>query len=353
MSDGTNTRAVTLPVAGPVGRSWAELDAALKDCFRLSTDLANWCVHRLYSLDVPNAPRAPEAVVKWYGYGDAAGNFPDWAKWAGAMKSASCVVRGVHRKYRQVRFDVMCRHAQNLLTYRHPYPFPVHNQSWRPSYADGGFPVVTLALPSLGPVPLRLKRRADFGRQLAMFKQLHDGAAKKGEAALSRDRKGNLLLKLVGEFPRREVGDRVHACFLHTDPNALLVAEIDGLSPWVLNADHLRRWQAVHRVYRQRTGEDFKREKRMDRRQRHNLNKSRADRCDKHNDRLDTALHQLSAQVARFCERQGVATVAYDDSVKAYIPDGFPWHRLKERLRYKLDGVGVEWLDGKPQPTGV
>lgn len=344
-------RSVTLPVGVPDGRSWDELNAALNNCFRLSTDLANWCVHRLFCIDTPGEAKTPDGVKNWYGYGDAGHHYKPWGEWAGAMASAQCVIRGVQRKYIQDRFGVMVRHIQKCLTYRYPYPFPVHNQSWRASYADGGFPVVSVSLPGHGSFDLRLKRRADFGRQLAMFKQLvpvsngGTGSAVKGEAALYRNGKGDLLVKLVGKFPKRESEKREHACFLHTDPNALLVAEIDGRSPWILNADHLKRWQATHRTYRQRASEDSKREKRMDRRQRQSLNKSRDLRCDKHNHRLDTAVHQLSAQVARFCARQGVATVAYDDANKEYIPDGFPWHMLKERLRYKLEGDGVEWIE--------
>lgn len=345
-------RAITLPVGAPVGRSWEELNAALKDCFRLSTDLANWCVHQLYRTDTTGDPKTPATVKNWYGYGEASRLYKDWQHWSGAMSSAQCVIRGVQRKYIQDRFAVMVRHEQQCLTYRYPYPFPVHNQSWRTSYADGGFPVVTVNLPGHGSFELRLKRRADFGRQLAGFKALHDGTAVKGEAALYRNGKGDLLVKLVGKFVRRPRGERVHAAVIRTDPAALLVVEIDGRSPWILNADHLRRWQAVHKVYRQRISEDAKREKRMSRRQRSHLNKSRDLRCEKHRHRLDSAVHQLSAQVARFCQRQGVATVAYDDADKSYIPDGFPWHALKERLRYKLDGDGVEWIEratGKPE----
>lgn len=355
----TVVRAVTLPVAAPVGRSWEELNATLADCFRLSTGAANWCVQQLYRRDTVGSAKTPDAVKmgkasagRFYAYGEAKGE-PWFADWAGAKQGLNIVLQYAHREYLRRRFDVMVRGVQSLLTVRHPYPFPVDADGVKLSYADGGFPVASLQLAGLGQVPLRLKRRADFGRQLAMFRQLHDGEATRGEAALYRDRKGNLLVKLVGKFPRGGTADRTHVCFLHTDPNALLVAEVDGRSPWVLNADHLRRWQAVHRVYRQRTSEDLKREKRTDRRQRANLNKSRAGRCGKHNARLDTALHQLSAQVARFCDRQGVSTVAYDDGIKSYIPDGFPWHKLKERLRYKLEGVGVEWLDGKPQEIGA
>lgn len=351
----TAVRAVTLPVAEPVGRSWDELDAALKGCFRLSTDLANWCVHRLYALDVPGQAKEPPAVLKWYGYGDAGEHYPAWGEWSGAMASAQCVIRAVHRKYRQVRFGVMVRHAQHLLTYRHPYPFPVHNQNWKVSYDGGGFPVVTLPLPGLGAVTLRLKRRADFGRQLAMFRRLHDGAAKKGEAALCRDRKGNLLVKLVGRFPRRDRGEATNTCFLHTDPNALLVAEVNGRSVTVTNADHLRRAHAVirglaarHRAFLDRAADDKKREVRMDRVLRSQLNDAVDARCAKQRRRVDTAVKQIAAQVARFCERQRVGLVAYDDSVRSFLPDGFAWHMLKERMRTLFVGeMGGEWVDGE------
>lgn len=351
---GTVVRAMTLPVGVSIGLEWKELNAKLNECWRLSTDLANWCVHSLYRIDTPNEPKTPEAVKKWYGYGEASKSYAKWGEWAGAMASAQCVIRAVQRKYIQTRFDVMFRHDAKSLTYRFPYPFPVHNQSWSMRY-DHGFPVVSLTLPGIKDrLDIRLKRRADFGRQLAMFRQLHDGTAVSGEAAIYRNGKGDVLVKLVGHFPQREAGkERSHACFLHTDPNALLVAEIDGRAPWILNADHLKRWQAVHRVYRQRMSEDLKREKRMSREQRADALKSMDLRCEKHRHRLDTAVHQLSAQVARFCERQGVATVAYDDTIKTYIPDGFPWCQLKEKLRYKLEGMGVEWIDGTSRAKGA
>lgn len=353
MSDATVIRAVTLPVGVPVGRSWDELNAALKDCFRLSTSLANWCVHQLFRADSPGDE--PEAVTKWYGYGEAGKHYPAWGDWAGAMASAQCVIRGVHRKYRQVRREVW-RGDQRSLTYRYPYPFPVHNQNWRTDYADGGFPTVTLNLPGHGSFTLRLKRRADFGRQLAMFRLLHDGTAKKGEAALYRNAKGDLLVKLVGEFPRRtDDGTRDRVCFLHTDPAALLVAEIDGRSVTVTNADHVRRMlarvrtmQARHRAFLDRAGQDKKREVRMDRDQRAQLNKVVEARCQKQRDRVNTAVKQIAAQVTRFCERQRVGLVAYDDTVRTFFPDGFPWHALKERLTQLLIGeMGCEWVCGE------
>lgn len=367
---GTVVRCVTLPVAVPLGNdqngtpwTWESFNEAMTKAFRLSTDLANWSVHFLFRRDVPGQQAEPDEIKPrsktnpggCYLYGDAVKSFPNWSTLTeGATQSAQCVFQAVHRKYRQDRFAIMFRSASQLLTYRYPYPFPIHNAAWVPRYDDGGFPVVSVAIPGVGRVELRLKRRADFGRQLANFKMLHDGTAKRGEAALYRDRKGVLLLKMVGTFPRKERQGADNVCFLHTDPNAMLVAEINGRSVTVTNGDHLKRAHAIiktvnerHRRFLQRAGEDKKREVRMDRDQRANLNKVVDDRCGKQNARLNTAVHQIAAQTARFLERQRVGLVAYDDSVKTFLPDGFQWYALKERLVQLFVGeMGGEWVDG-------
>lgn len=368
---GTVIRCVTIPVSVPLGEdpagnpwTWQTFGAALLPAFRLSTDLANWSVHALFRRDVPGEEKAPASVkprgngnqAGCYLYGEAVATFPGWAeRVAGAAKSASCVFQAVHKKYLQDRFAIMCRHESSLLTYRFPYPLPFHNQAWSTGYAPGDFPTVSVAIPGVGRVELRLKRGGGFRRQLAMFRQLHDGTAKRGEAALYRDRKGVLLFKMVGHFPRVERQGADNVCFLHTDPNALLVAEINGRSVAVTNGDHLRRAHAVirevndrHRRFLQRAGEDKKREVRMDRRQRANLNEKVEDRCGKQRARLDTAVKQIAAQTARFLQRQRVGLVAYDDSVKTFLPDGFQWHAMKSRLTQLFVGeMGGEWVDGQ------
>jgi hypothetical protein len=378
MSDSTVIRCITLPVAVPQGDdpqgdpwTWKSFDAAILPAFRISTDLANWCVRRLFTLDHPVA-KCPDEVKKWYGYKDASTHYPDVAKWAGAMASLNIVTRTVQRKYIQQRFDVMLRQQSSLLTYRFPQPFPIHNVNWKTDYTDGGFPTVRLALPGIGQVELRLKRRADFGRQLAGFRALHEGTAKKGEAALYKDHKGVLVLKMVGHFPRRERGEPTNVAFVHTDPHALLVVEINGRSVAITNADHIRREVAkdrsrsscrnchtdvvmhvthrtlAHAAFRQRVGEDKKREVRMDRRQRANVNKAVEDRCDKQNHRIDTAVQQIAAQVARMCQRQGVGTVAFDGTNKEFLSGAFPHYALEERLKQLLQGeMGCAWIDGQ------
>lgn len=404
--DESNTviRAVTLPVGVPLGNdaggkpwSWESLNAALMVAFRLSTDTANWCIHQMFARDTMNAAKMPTAVKPkskanpdgFYSYAEYGKAFPNYREqWKGATQSLNICLRYAERKYREDRYAVMVRHDNNLLTVRYPYPFPVDADAWRMRYDDGGFPVVTVTLPGVGQVDLRLKRRADFGRQLAMFKQLHDGVAKKGEAALYRNGKGDLLLKLVGHFPKRPRGEAVNVCYLHTDPAALLVAEINGRKVTITNGDHLKRWevanrkqeqkyeagviagktpaipphrgggpiptanlpstQETHKSYLQRAREDKKREVRMNRRQRAHLNKATDIRCEKHRHRMDTAVKQIAAQVVRMCQRQSVGLIAYDDDDKSFIPGGFPWHALKTRLQQVFVGeMNGEWIDGQ------
>jgi hypothetical protein len=377
MQDNTVVRAVTLPVGAPVGCTWEQLNEALVKCWAVATDLVNWCVAELYTREprpFPREGKMPGMPSLGAGglYRFALGNlrdrqrpqYPraaDFRDTKGVVNSAGLVVRHAERKYKQMRFDVLRRHMANLLHQR-SCPYPIHNREWKADYADGGFPVVNCTLPGLGKVGLRLKRRADFGRQLAGFKALHDGTAKKGEAALYRDRKGNLLVKLVGHFPRRERGGTPNVAFVHTDPNSLLVVEINGSAANVTNGDHVRREIAKHRAFRQRAGEDKKREVRMDPRQRKNFDKYIAERCDKQNARLKTFVQQIAAQVARMCERQRVGTVCYDDANRNYFRSGedelpFPWSDLKTRLQQLLGcnspgepatgELGCGWIDGQ------
>lgn len=340
----TVVRAVTLPVARPVELTWPDLNAALTPCFRLATELANWCVRRLFVLDAPG-DKTPETVRTWYGYRDAVDHYPGAKDWAGAMASLNIVTRTAQRKYVQQRFAVMVRHESSLLTYRYPQPYPVHNQNWSLTWKPGERPVVSLPLPGIGRVALELLATGAYRRQLAMLRGFLDGTVEKGEAAVMKDRKGQLMVKLVGHFPRREPDAApVNACFLHTDPNAFLVAEVNGRSVAITNGDHIRRAVAIHKAFLQRAAEDRKREVRMDRRQRKNFGAAVDARCGRQADRVKTAVHQLTAQVVRFCERQRVGVVVYDDADRGFIPEGFAWHAVGERLADKLDRAGITFL---------
>ncbi len=472
----TATRSVVIPVVAalgldPKGKDWTRetFDAALDRAFRLSTDLANWCVQRLFVLDDLTSNKTPKVITGYSGYDDAMTctrcelpwsenplpavrrraklgctscvvewrcgepspcpcaepqvvvrkeeidkpsreqcvcegeptlRLPNRALWTGGMKSLGLILLAVQRKYIEQRFNVVVRQQSNLLTYRFPQPLPVPSVSWAPRFVKetevvrqvpvldtegkpvrngrktvtesvvvkewapsndrNALPCVTITIPGVGQVDLLLKGTGDFQRQLDQYRQFVNGSAKKCEAALYRNHKGKLLLKMVGEFPVEQRIGANNVCFLHTDPNTLLVAEINGRSVTITNGDHLKRAHAIireanqrHKAFLQRVGEDKKREVRMDRQQRSNLNKKVEDRCHKQRNRIDTAVKQIAAQVARFLERQKVGLVAYDDTVKKFLPDGFAWHALKTRLQQLFVGeMGGEWVDGDGHVSG-
>jgi hypothetical protein len=175
-------------------------------------------------------------------------------------------------------------------------------------------------------------------RQLSHFAAIVNGA-KRGEAAIYK-RGDRTLLKLVFHATRKPVGELTGTILVRTDPAAFWVCELQGRQPWIVNADHARRWVAEHTVYRQRMSEDLKYEKRWPVEMRRNMLRSLEDRCRKMNDRLATWCQEASKMLAEFARRQKAATVIYDDRNQAYLPK-FPWFRLLEMVKNKLDERGI------------
>lgn len=360
MSKDTICRAVTFPFT-PHSCDWPAFDELIRDCWHESTSLANWAVLELVKHDVTrtacmeklpayppcsckhcsrparkgkNKGQVRKQGINLYGHFQ---NYEGRAAWAGAAAAAGCVLRAVERKYQQERFGVLWRRDQSLCTYRYPYPFPVHNQNWSARYGKDRAPLVELSLPG-GAVTLRLRGGSEMRRQLAGFAAIVNGA-RVGEAAVYR-RGDRTMLKLVCHLPRKPAGELTGTLCVRTDPNAFWVSEQDGRQPWIVNADHVRRWIASHTAYRQRMSEDLKFEKRWPAEVRRHMLQSLDDRCRKQNDRLTTWCHEASKMLAEFARRQKVAEVIYDDANKDYLPM-FPWFKLREMVRNKLDERGI------------
>lgn len=346
----TVCRAVAFPVT-PTSCAWKDLDPLLAAAWAEATALANWAVLEMAKADVARTPAMaelpPAPRVPLYRLFQA---YAGRAAWAGAAAAANCVLRAVQRKYLKERFDVVWRRARALPTFRYPHPFPVHNQAWACRLeGKDAVPTVTLGLPG-GRVEVRMANRAEMRRQVALFRLLADGTAKRGEAALYKKGK-HTLLKLVGHFPRPKDEGLTGTLCVRTDPHAFWVSEQDGRAPWVVNADHVRRWAAAHHAYLQRVAEDTKHEKRWPAGMRRHINRSRALRCRKHNDRLATWCHEAAKMLAQFALRQKAAEVLYDDQDLGYLAS-FPWARLRENLKNKLDERGIV-LTAAPPARGA
>jgi hypothetical protein len=57
--------------------------------------------------------------------------------------------------------------------------------------------------------------------------------------------------------------------------------------------------------------------------------------------RMDSATHEIAAQLAGYAARRHFAQVRYDDSDHSYLGDAFPWYRLRMLIAEKLDARGI------------
>jgi hypothetical protein len=134
-----------------------------------------------------------------------------------------------------------------------------------------------------------------------------------------------------------------------TGQDCLLEAvDTKGGDLWRYNADHLRRWAGEHRTRLRRLAEDQKYEQRpvpsFAQRREAAVRKFRA--------RMDSAAHEIAAQLAAYAARRHFATVRYDDSDRSYLGDGFPWFRLRALVAEKLDARGIGLDAGTPGGAG-
>lgn len=356
-------RAVEFPVAGMEGGTLAELGALADRLFEQAWALSNFAVTKLMEHDPPRPPGqpslGPKPKVDLYAiYKDSKTMFPDIGG-----SSAAAIVQGVLRRWNALRGSVRWSGRKSAPSYRYPQPVPFPADEWVRENKKGevvtcgvgwervnedgskwrvNWPYVDLFFCGERR-RLRLRGGPEFSRQLAGFRQILSGEAVPGQAVLYRRGDGKpLLLKMVAYFPRRERAPGEHTMLVRTDPNAFWVAEQEGHPPWIVNADHVRRWQAEHRTFLQRFAEDMKREKRWPKRKRLRMNGARARRCDKNRSRLETWSHQVTASLARLAAARRVGEVIYDDSPRGFL-ESFPWHELKVKLAYKLEGLGIRF----------
>lgn len=368
-----------------------ELWSTLRECFKQTSMLSNWCVHRLMVNDVVRTPDMtklpPMPKIKLYDQaGKAFGLMKKDSWWAGASGSFAAITKRVADYWKKHRFAILwnMRGRENPPSFDDTQPFPVRSQEWCEVGYDGIEPFVGVNLPSGTPrkplkarLYLRGKRgtkdAAEFSRQLAHLKRVIEGDAKKLELVIRQERVSlschrptvtdrepgggeqkhyRVMVKMVG---RLEVNPKPGelALVLSHDPNAFWVAEtadvdqngkpINSRPAWVLNADHVKRmfeWLAVHEDRLARYAQDTKAERRMSNDKRRQLNESRERCCFKHEKRMKSWLHEVTAHLVGFAVRQRAGVVFYKDVDQSFIPR-FPWYILRQRLKDKLEAVGI------------
>lgn len=334
-------RAVAMPVAEPLGCSWEDLSKDLKQLWRDTTAASNWIMTELYARDVrrgkDDAKMPPMARV--YLYPELRERFPDLPPQTVASLEQAC-----QKKYRAHRYQIIWTCGEALPVHRYPVPVPIHNQSWSVRIEQDK-PIVRLRLSE--PREVRLKTGPQFRRQFKAVRLLARGEAVAGEAALYQ-RGTRLMLKMVAWLPREEARSPVEAVLrVHTSQDSLLVAVNQADEQlWRYNADHLRRWSAEHRRKLQRWSEDAKYEQRPV----PSFAARRQAAAAKYRDRMQSATHQIAAELAGYAVRRRFAEVRYDDSERGFC-EGFPWFRLRALIAEKLGARGIAFVASGPPET--
>lgn len=354
-------RTVTIPVVGPEDGDWEALRETLRHCWSEATMLSNWAIRELAKADPGRRP-GDERLAKMprvYLYG--------LAREAGMElcdpQSRTSLLTAVERKYRQRRYAARWLCSESLPMFRYPTPYPLHNQSWSIAEQEGRFVAsVRLGGRRLG---LLLRGGHEFRRQLAAVRRLIAGEALAGEASIyevrasgpdhrngldmrspggGQRRPSRIMFKMVLWLPKQAVRPREGTLYLRTAGDSFWTYHV-GLEGEIkhLNADHVRRWIAEHRRRLDRMADDLKYEKRWPKRTRRRMVESQEARIARMKGRMQSFCHEATAMLAKFADRQGVATVVYDDTNQAFA-DKFPWHAVRELLAYKLDerGIGLE-----------
>ena len=332
-------RAVTIPVAEPIGCSWEELRKQLKAQWVQTTAAANRIMTECYARDVRRTPddvKMPP-MPRMYLYPELRVEFPGLPSQTVASLEQTC-----QRKYRAVRYQVVWTAAAALPTYRYPTPLPIPGQAWHAWIAEDRL-LVSLRLAE-GRMELRLKGGHQFRRQVGQFRQIAEGAAIAGEAAIYQRGK-SLNLKLAGWVPRpAAVTDPTGILRVRTGKDSLLVAvNAKDESLWNYHGDHLRRWAAEHRRQLQRWADDAKYENRPV----PTFAERRKAAAVKFRDRMNSATHEIAAQLAGYAYRRHFAAVEYDDTKHEFCDD-FPWFRLRNLIKEKLEARSIEFRASGP-----
>ena len=332
-------RSIQVPVLSPVDHDWTELRTALRTMFAATTRLSNWMVAELYTRDMRHdrqdkIPPMPHTYL----YPEARRIAPELP-----AQTVAALEHAITRKYKAIRFNVICTRRSSLPTYRFPCPFPVHNQSWACSFDETNRPIVSIRIQDMRWM-LRLKGGPGFYRQRCAFEQMVTGTAVRGELALY-ERGKDVICKMVAWLPRPERADKlVGTLAVQTGKDSLLLA-VHANKFWSYHGDHLRRWSAEHAHQLSRWSDDQKYGQLSiapfaERRRR---------AATKYRNRMLSACHEVAAQLVNCAVSRKVAVVTFDDKERGFC-EQFPWATFRSLLHQKLDAAGIAFNVAGAEP---
>lgn len=273
------------------------------------------------------------------------------------------VINNVQACYMADRLKVWRREAQRRVYRTMPVPMP--SQSCTITRQDDGAIVMRMRF-GQQTWSLILAGGHQYRRQRRGAEAIIDGAATLSECALyevdaagshravgeTRENGGGqrrpkqLMLKIVGRFPRGVAGDLDPTQTLHvsTQPDCLLAALDEQRNRlWFYNADHLKRNLAAHAVYLKRLSDDAKAEIRRPRREGMAWRDRNRIAALKSRRQVKSVLQQVAASLAKFAKRRKCGIVSYDDRERGWI-SRFAWSQLRLYCQQACDKVGVTFV---------
>jgi hypothetical protein len=210
---------------------------------------------------------------------------------------------------------------------------------------------------------LRLRGGHQFRRQLQAHRKLANGEVLSGELAIyevratqsdhrngisERDTGGGqkkhkrIMAKMNIWLPKnKDQRPKEGTLHIRTSTDALWTYWLENSDRiHRLCADHVKRWIVEHERKNERIRDDLKKENRWPKNQRRKMKQSQEARRRKHNNRIDSFIHESTSMLAKFAERKRVARVIYDDTDQSYLPS-FAWYDLRQKLVDKLDDRGI------------
>lgn len=334
-------RAIVVPIASAVSEGqatqddWRQLRDALHEAWTRSTEATNWALRRLLTNDVqrdPGEAKCPK-MPAIYLYGER-----DWSGWS---QSAAAVLRATEAKYRSCRYEVVWTGSRQLPSMRFPQPYPVHNAAWRLTEGPDGGVSFGCLLPT-GRIAVRLKGGHRYRRQLAGLRHLIEHPELRGEASIYK-RGNDIVVKLVGWFPRDKQRDATGTMYVLTDKESFLV----GLNArderlWIIHGDRAREWSRRYYAGLQRWRDDQKYEMRHPKRQQRKTAEDQQKRTRKFRNRINTFVDESAAQIVNHAKRRRLAKIVYNDSETGYYRD-FPWYRLRDAIQTRCHQAGIEF----------
>lgn len=318
-------RTIAIPVAEVVSGTKSEFYKDLRATLAASVRIANYCITECVKQD----DFTQEKCGKIYTYPRISSLTP------GCTAAASTIAHIVEKAYRAERWEVI-RGKRSIRSFRsQPWPLLsnkststfelVHKDEW-----------IEAKLKLLGGWwTVRLKGSSNYRDQVKGLER----AIKEdcySDSKIWIDRRGVAIIGVVCEVEPRKLGSLSGSIAVHSAMDSLIkITSSRSETPFVINADECKQWQAWAGKRMQRLRQD--RKSGVDRRRiQEQINLV----SHKNQARFNTLCHEVSSMVVNQAKRQRCAEIIVDFTIKSFSKS-FPWFKLASMIKYKAEDIGV------------